>query len=102
MDKIKRINVDEFNRITVYHPFDRVLLAKDYYVTIILYLIREVEGIYFKGGTAINKILLSHARLSEDVDFSVTADMEEVKKKITEIITNSGMFEKITKDKDVK
>lgn len=102
MDEIKTISTIEFNVIASEHRFSRKLLVKDYYVTLILYLIKDVEGIYFKGGTAINKILLAHARLSEDIDFSLTREVSEVKKEIAEIIEKSGLFVGISYDKDVE
>ena len=78
MDEIKTISRIEFNVINSEHPFQRALLVKDYYLTLILYLLRNIEGIYFKGGTAINKMFLSHARLSEDLDFVLTKNQKEV------------------------
>ncbi|MBI5390502.1 nucleotidyl transferase AbiEii/AbiGii toxin family protein [Candidatus Woesearchaeota archaeon] len=81
--------------------YNETLLAKDYYITRILYLLKDVKGIYFKGGTALQKIFLDHERLSEDIDFTLT---HNVKKKEQEIITLLGKQEfikRITKDKDV-
>ena len=102
MDKIKRINLDYIQDIYASRGFTLRLLVKDYYLTLILYLIRNVEGIYFKGGTAINKIFLNHSRLSEDIDFTLTRNIAEVKKEIAEIIQKSGLFEGITEDKNVE
>ena len=56
-----------------------MLNNKDYYLTLILYLIKDVNGIYFKGGTALNKIFLNHARLSEDIDFTLTINEKKIK-----------------------
>ena len=81
MAEIKRVSEDEFNDIASGLKFDRLKLTKDYFVTLLLYLIKDVNGIYFKGGTALNKIFLNHARLSEDLDFSLTRNEKEVKKK---------------------
>ena len=72
MDEIKRITEEEFDNVVSLHKFNKKLLLKDYFITIILFLIKDVEGIYFKGGTALNKIFLNHARLSEDIDFTIT------------------------------
>src|SRR3989344_2336694 len=80
MDEIKIINKNYFEEIVVKTGFARPLLLKDYYLTLILYLIKDVNGIYFKGGTALNKIFLNHARLSEDIDFSLTREVLDVKK----------------------
>ncbi len=101
MDEIKRISTSEFNVINSQYRFQRVLMVKDYYLTLILYLIKDVEGIYFKGGTALNKIFLDHARLSEDLDFTLTRNEKEVQKEIIEIIKNTGLFENITEGKNV-
>ncbi len=67
----------------------------------LLYLIKDVDGIYFKEGTALNKIFLNHARLSEDIDFSLTREVSNVKKDIAKIIEKSGLFGGITEDKNV-
>ena len=102
MDKIKNITVDEFKDISSKLPFNDILLAKDYYITVILYLIRDIEGIYFKGGTALQKIFLDHPRLSEDIDLTLTRDVSEIIKEISAILEKSKLFQKITKDKDVE
>jgi predicted nucleotidyltransferase component of viral defense system len=101
MAELKRINDDEFNDIASRLRFDRVKLTKDYFVTLLLYLIKDVDGIYFKGGTALNKIFLNHARLSEDMDFSLIREVSDVKKEIVEVVEKSRLFGKITYDKHV-
>ena len=101
MVEIKRISEDQFNEIASGLKFDRVKLVKDYFVTLLLYVIKDVEGMYFKGGTALNKIFLDHARLSEDIDFSLTREVSEVKKEIVELVKKSKLFEDITEDKNV-
>ena len=102
MAEIKKLVGIEFSDIASKLPFAKRILTKDYYITIILYLLKDINGIYFKGGTAIQKIILNHARISEDVDFTITADIEETKKNINEILHKSNFFERITKDKDVE
>ena len=102
MAEIERIHVIDFEDIDVRTKFNKEKLTKDYFLTLLLYLIKDVEGIYFKGGTALNKIILNHARLSEDIDFTLTRDISEVKKDIVEIVEKSGLFEEITQDKDVE
>ena len=102
MVEIKRIDDEEFNDIASRLRFDRAKLTKDYFITILLYLIKDVDGIYFKGGTALNKILLNHARLSEDIDFSLTRDVKKVKEEIIEVIKKSGLFDDATLDKNVE
>jgi predicted nucleotidyltransferase component of viral defense system len=101
MDEIKTISNLELNVINSEHPFQRKLLVKDYYLTLILYLIKNIEGIYFKGGTALNKIFLDHARLSEDLDFSLTRNEKEVKDEISKILIDSGFIKEITDGKNV-
>src|SRR3989344_3316056 len=101
MAEIMRIPTIEFEDIAVGTKFNRSKLTKDYFLTLILYLIKDVEGIYFKGGTALNKIFLNHARLSEDIDFTLTKDISEVKKEIISIVEKSGLSDKITEDKNV-
>ena len=78
------------------------MLLKDYYVTAILYLLRKIEGIYFKGGTALQKIFLSYSRLSEDADFTITRGTQDLVVEITKILEESKLFLKIEKDKDVE
>lgn len=101
MDEIKKLTNDGFRDIASKLPFNNIVLAKDYYITAILYLIKDVEEMYFKGGTALQKILLNYSRLSEDADFTITEDIGKIKGKITGILEKSKLFEKITKDKDV-
>src|SRR3989344_9209284 len=101
MDEIKIISKEEFNLINSEYPFNKDLFAKDYYLTLILYLIKDIEGMYFKGGTALNKIFLSHARLSEDIDYTLTRPVKEVKAQIISLIKKSALFGSITQDKDV-
>jgi len=102
MDRIKRITAEELDSIVANYPFNRPLITKDYFLTLILYLIRDVHGIYFKGGTALNKIFLDHARLSEDLDFTISRDTLEIQKEISKILNESGFFGDITEDKNVE
>jgi len=102
MAEIKKLTVNEFKDMASKLPFNGIVLCKDYYVTAILYLIKGIDGIYFKGGTALQKIFLSYSRLSEDADFTLTKNIGEIKRKILSILEKSRLFEKITKDKDVK
>ncbi len=102
MDEIKRIGKDKFNNISSKLSFDSTILTKDYYLTVILYLIKDVEGMYFKGGTALQKIFLNYSRLSEDLDFTLTRDVKDIIEEITVRLNNSKLFERITRDKDVE
>lgn len=101
MDALKKITPEHFEQVRADCPFNKVLLMKDYHITILLYLMKDIEGIYFKGGTALGKIVLNYHRMSEDIDFTLTKDLELVKKDIINAIEKSGFFDKITKDKDV-
>ena len=97
----KNLAQKELDEIIGTTGFDYDLLVKDYYITILLYLIKEIKGIYFKGGTALQKTILDYSRISEDIDFTVERDLSEIKKDIIEIINNSKLFGEISKDKDV-
>lgn len=78
------------------------MTEKDYFLTLFLYMVRDEEGLYFKGGTAINKIFLNHARLSEDLDFTITIPLSKVKEMLQEIIReNQNIFTKLEYDKAV-
>ena len=101
MVEIKRIPAIEFEVILGKTNFLREKLIKDYYLTLILYLIKDIKGIYFKGGTALNKIFLNHARLSEDLDFSLTRNEKEVKNEISKILIDSGFIKEIIEGKNV-
>jgi len=53
------------------------LLEKDYYITIILSKINELnKDLVFKGATALSKIYYSYYRLSEDLDFTLKLSQE--------------------------
>ena len=101
MDELKTISEIEFNDIVARTGFNKDKLKKDYYLTLILYLIKDVKGIYFKGGTALNKIFLNHARLSEDIDFSLTRNEKEIQEEISKILLNSDLVKEITEGKKV-
>lgn len=101
MDKIKGITQDRLRVVVTEQGFPELFVAKDYFVTVLLYLLRDVEGLYFKGGTALNKIFLDYARLSEDIDYTVTRDIKDLKKEIETIIISSKLFGKVTQDKNV-
>ncbi len=100
MAEIKTIHALEFDDISIKHPFPKVLLLKDYYITMILYALKDVGGIYFKGGTALNKILLNHARLSEDIDFTLTRSEKEVRDEILVILKKFDFFKGIKKGRE--
>ncbi len=101
LSTIKKITKDRLTEVASMRRFAEVVMTKDYYATVILYLLRKVKGIYFKGGTALQKIYLDYSRLSEDVDYTVTGDLKELKEEISKIVMDSGFFEKVNVDKDV-
>ena len=78
-----------------------VMIEKDYLVTLLLYLIKDVPGIYFKGGTALNKLYLNHKRLSEDLDFSSTRNIPDVEKDIRKALEGSN-FSLVSKGREVE
>lgn len=97
---MEMIPLDELRVIAGQKRLALPIIEKDYAVTYLLFLLKEVEGIYFKGGTALNKIFLDHARLSEDLDFTLTTEVQKVEKKIREQLQNS-LFKNIRSDKKV-
>src|SRR3989338_11614000 len=91
-----------FNTIVSEHNFQRALLLKASYLTFILNLIKNVIGIYFKGGTALNKIFLNHARLSEDIDFTLTRNEKEVRDEILEVVKKLDFLKEHKEGKSVE
>jgi predicted nucleotidyltransferase component of viral defense system len=95
MARIKIISENKLRYIAGKRGFNLIYLEKDYFLTLFLYLIKDVGNVCFKGGTAINKTILKHNRLSEDLDFVCQSDLESVKKIITRIIKeNKDIFPK--------
>ncbi|MCD4740178.1 nucleotidyl transferase AbiEii/AbiGii toxin family protein [archaeon] len=93
MAKITLISKSELKYVAGKTGFNLIYLEKDYFLTILLYLLRDVGGIYFKGGTALNKIFLNHTRLSEDLDFTCTENLEKIREEILEILKeNKNIF----------
>lgn len=95
------ITLDELKVIAGDKNFNIRLIEKDYLLTQLLYLLRDIDGIYFKGGTALNKIFLNHARLSEDLDFTTTKKVTEIEEQIRAKLKGTK-FNKITHDKRVE
>jgi predicted nucleotidyltransferase component of viral defense system len=98
---IKEINKNELLEIIARTGFDYDLLVKGYYITILLYLMKDIKGIYFKGGTALQLTLLNHARISEDIDFTLDKPLKQVRTEIENVLAKSEIFGTISKDKDV-
>ncbi|MDD4877671.1 MAG: nucleotidyl transferase AbiEii/AbiGii toxin family protein [Candidatus Nanoarchaeia archaeon] len=100
MDGIKAISEDELRDIASKMPYSWLVLVKDYYITIMLCLLKEIDGIYFKGGTALQKVFLRHTRLSEDIDYTVKGNLKEIIEKITGILEKSGLFTGMAVEKE--
>jgi len=96
------INEDTLKYLAGKYKFSLTYLEKDYYLTYLLYLIKDIKGLYFKGGTALYKIFLNHLRLSEDLDFTVKGNIREIEKQIREKIKSEKIFKEIKHDKRTK
>lgn len=86
------ISKAKLQNIAAERGFNLIYLEKDYFLTILLYFLRDVHGLYFKGGTALNKVVFNHIRLSEDLDFTCTAKISEMKEKIQQIVKENPAF----------
>lgn len=91
------LKLNELKLIAGEKNFDLETLIKDYYLTLLLYKISKIKGLYFKGGTAFYKIYFNHLRLSEDLDFTVKGDLKEIEKQIADAVKDD--FGKVTHDK---
>jgi predicted nucleotidyltransferase component of viral defense system len=83
---MERISEAKLRNIAADKGFNIIFLEKDYFLTVLFYYLRDFDGIFFKGGTALNKIFLDHTRLSEDLDFTSTSSISHIKKKVDEIV----------------
>lgn len=101
MVRLKELTETELTEIISRKGFARALTVKNYYITLLLYLMKDIKGLFFKGGTALQLTLLDHARISEDIDFTLMRPLKKVRKEIEKIIVDSKMFGSITQDKDV-
>lgn len=99
MDQIKRISIEELKVIAGKHQLDLETISKDYYLTALLFTISQIDGLYFKGGTALYKIHLNHLRMSEDLDFTVIGNLKEIEQKIIDEIGKQELFGKVEYDK---
>ncbi len=95
------ITLDELKITSDKEGFNIIMIEKDYLVTYLLYLIKDVKGIYFKGGTAINKLLLENKRLSEDLDFTTTRELKELIGELNEKLKGK-IFKDVEKDKSLE
>lgn len=96
------IDEDRLRYLAGKYNLNTIYLEKDFYLTLLLYLIKDVKGLYFKGGTALYKIFLNNLRLSEDIDFTVKGDLRVVERKIKEKVRSEKVFKEITHDKRTK
>ncbi|MDD3264042.1 MAG: nucleotidyl transferase AbiEii/AbiGii toxin family protein [Candidatus Nanoarchaeia archaeon] len=95
MDTIKELTKDELIEIISIRGFPQLLSLKDYYIIILLYILKDIKGIYFKGGTALQLTILNYSRLSEDIDFTITREIDLLIFEIKSEINKSNFFEKI-------
>ena len=94
------ISESKLKHLAGLHGFNVIYLEKDYFLTLLLFLMKDISGMYFKGGTALNKIFLNHKRLSEDLDFTAGRSIPEIRKEIEKIIeSNKNIFTRIKTDK---
>ena len=100
MDAIKELSERELKDIAFVKDFPELIVLKDYRLTCALYLLCNIKNCYFKGGTALQKIFLNHSRLSEDIDYTVTKNLEAVKKEIIDTLDKSNLFTKLELDKN--
>lgn len=87
------------NKISSENSIDLDILEKDYYVCCVLEeLSRKQEDLkaYFKGGTALYKILDTTNRFSEDIDLTVKELPEENNTKNKKRLENSAFSYEIT------
>ena len=80
------ISEAKLRNIAAEKGYNLIYVEKDYFLTVLLYYLKNMEGIYLKGGTALNKIFFDHLRLSEDLDFTTTVPIDNVKKKTEEMV----------------
>ncbi|MEM3374015.1 MAG: nucleotidyl transferase AbiEii/AbiGii toxin family protein [Candidatus Woesearchaeota archaeon] len=95
------ITLDELKIIANQKGYNLLMIEKDYLITYLLYLIKDIEHIFFKGGTALNKIFLNYERLSEDLDFTITKNPSEIEESIKNKIKKT-IFRDISYGKKTK
>ncbi len=95
------ISEDKLKYLSGKHGYNLIYLEKDFFLTLLLYMIKDVRDLYFKGGTCLNKIFLNHTRLSEDLDFASGKPIKQIRKEIERSIDRK-IFTNIGKDKSTK
>lgn len=96
------ISEDKLRYIAGSKGFNLIYVEKDYFITMLMYLLKDVRGLYLKGGTALNKIFLGHLRLSEDLDFAADRPISETMAEIERLVNGSKMFIRLETDKTTK
>lgn len=90
------ISETKLRNIAAEKGYNLIYLEKDYFLSVLLYCLKDLDGMYFKGGTALNKVFLEHTRLSEDLDFSATIPISRIKLAVETIVRkNKEHFRKI-------
>ncbi len=92
MAELKRMTEAQLRYLAGEKGFNLIYLEKDYFLTMLLFYLKDIKGIVFKGGTALNKIFLCHKRLSEDLDFSCTRDIQSIKNEIEIMLKDHRAF----------
>lgn len=96
------ITDDKLRNIAGRTGFNLVYLEKDYFLTLLMDLLKDVKGVYLKGGTALNKIFLEHTRLSEDLDFAADRPLADIKIDLKKLISGSKVFRRLDYDKSTQ
>ncbi|MDP7491380.1 MAG: hypothetical protein QGG26_00295 [Candidatus Undinarchaeales archaeon] len=58
MAELKRMTEAQLRYLAGEKGFNLIYLEKDYFLTMLLFYLKDIRGIVFKGGTALNKIYL--------------------------------------------
>lgn len=92
MAEIEMISENKLRYLAGEKGLSVIYIEKDFFLTVLLYIFKNIKGIYLKGGTALNKIFLNHTRLSEDLDFSSNIKIKKVKKEVLSILPKHKNF----------
>ncbi len=95
------ITEDKLRYLAGKHGFNIIYLEKDYFLTLLLHSIRNIDGMYFKGGSALNKIFLNYLRLSEDLDFVSRESIPKVKDLVEDAV-DKEIFTRLKIDHSTK
>ncbi len=93
---MERISEARLRNIASEKGRNLLYMEKDYFLTVLLYCMRGLDGMYLKGGTALNKVFFDHLRLSEDLDFTVEREIGEIRKQVEGIVdSEKAHFQKV-------